>query len=51
MCAGLRATLPARAMFDDLDGVAEPITELGKQHHTWVRDRGLPGALEHHDHP
>lgn len=51
VCAGLRATLPARAMFDDLDGVAVPITALGKEHHAWVRDRGLPGALEHHDHP
>ncbi|MHA3020987.1 ABC1 kinase family protein [Mycobacterium sp. BMJ-28] len=49
--AGLGATLPARAMFDDMDGVAEPVTELGKQHHTWVRERNLPGALEHHDHP
>lgn len=51
VCTGLQATLPARSIFDDSDGVAEPITELGKQHHMWVRDRGLPGALEHHDHP
>jgi predicted unusual protein kinase regulating ubiquinone biosynthesis (AarF/ABC1/UbiB family) len=50
VCAGLNATLPSRAIFDDLDGVAEPITELGKLHHAWVRERGLPGALEHHDH-
>lgn len=49
--AGLRATLPARAIVDDIDGIAEPITELGKAHHAWVRDRGLPTALDHHDHP
>lgn len=51
VCAGLHATLPARASADDMDGVAEPITELGKLHHAWVRERGLPGALDHHDHP
>jgi predicted unusual protein kinase regulating ubiquinone biosynthesis (AarF/ABC1/UbiB family) len=49
--AGLCATVPARAIYDDLDGVAEPVTELGKAHHTWVRERGLPSALDHHDHP
>lgn len=32
-----------------LDDVAEPVTELGKLHHTWVRERGLPKALVHHD--
>jgi predicted unusual protein kinase regulating ubiquinone biosynthesis (AarF/ABC1/UbiB family) len=47
--AGLVATLPMRAILDDLDGVAEPITELGKLHQAWVRERGLPGALDHHD--
>lgn len=51
VAAGLQATLPLRAIFDDLDGVAEPITELGKLHHAWVRERGLPSALDHHDHP
>jgi len=51
VCAGLGATMPARAISDDIDGVAEPITELGKLHHAWVRERGLPGALDHHDHP
>jgi predicted unusual protein kinase regulating ubiquinone biosynthesis (AarF/ABC1/UbiB family) len=51
VCGALHATLPARAIADDMDGVAEPITELGKLHHAWVRDRGLPSALEHHDHP
>jgi predicted unusual protein kinase regulating ubiquinone biosynthesis (AarF/ABC1/UbiB family) len=49
--AGLCATLPARAIFDDMDGVAEPVTELGKQHHAWVRERGLPSALGHHAQP
>ncbi|MCV7177010.1 ABC1 kinase family protein [Mycolicibacterium sphagni] len=47
----LRATLPARAIADDTDGLADPITELGKLHHAWVRERGLPSALERHDHP
>lgn len=51
VCAGLRATMSVRAVFDDIDGVAEPITELGKLHHAWVRDRRLPTGLEHHDHP
>ncbi|MEE3751895.1 ABC1 kinase family protein [Mycobacterium intracellulare] len=51
VAVGLRATLPIRAIYDDMDGVTEPITELGKLHHTWVRKRGLPGALDHHDHP
>ena len=51
LAAALQATLPIRAICEDLDGVAEPITELGKLHHAWVRERGLPGALDHHDHP
>jgi predicted unusual protein kinase regulating ubiquinone biosynthesis (AarF/ABC1/UbiB family) len=51
LAAGLNATLPIRAIVDDLDGVAEPTTDLGKLHHAWVRERGLPGALDHHDHP
>jgi predicted unusual protein kinase regulating ubiquinone biosynthesis (AarF/ABC1/UbiB family) len=49
--AGLCATLPARAIVDDMDGVAEPVTEMGKQHHAWVRERGLPSALEPHASP
>jgi predicted unusual protein kinase regulating ubiquinone biosynthesis (AarF/ABC1/UbiB family) len=49
--ASLGATFHARAMVDDLDGVAEPITPLGKQHDAWVRQRGLPYGLEFHDHP
>ncbi|WP_238390527.1 MULTISPECIES: AarF/ABC1/UbiB kinase family protein [unclassified Mycolicibacterium] len=49
IAAGLQATLPVRAVTDDLDGVAEPTTELGKQHHAWVGERGLPCGLDHHD--
>jgi predicted unusual protein kinase regulating ubiquinone biosynthesis (AarF/ABC1/UbiB family) len=51
VAAGFGATLDVRATMDDMDGVAEPVTELGKLHHAWVRERGLPGALDHHDHP
>lgn len=51
VAAGLTATLPIRAISEDMDGVAEPVTELGKLHHAWVRERGLPGGLDHHDHP
>jgi hypothetical protein len=52
ICAALRATLPARAIVDDIDGVAEPVTKLGQLHrswvcdHDWVRDRGLPWAMK-----
>lgn len=48
ICGHLNATLPARSISDDMDGVTEPETELGKLHHDWVRRRGLPGALEDH---
>lgn len=51
ICAKLGATLYARSIPDDMDGVAAPITALGKQHHAWVRRRGLPFGLEPHDHP
>jgi len=51
VAAGLGATLPIRTIMDDMDCVAEPVTELGKRHHAWVRDRGLPSALDHHDQP
>jgi adenylate cyclase len=44
--ATLGATLDARSIYDDLDGIAEPVTPLGKQHHAWVRRRGLPCGLE-----
>ena len=49
--ATLQATLPARSIYDDLDGIAEPGTPLGEQHHAWVRRRGLPCGLDAHDHP
>ncbi len=49
--ATLGATLYARSITDDIDGVAEPTTPLGKLHDAWVRDRGLPYGLEPHDHP
>ncbi|WP_304114841.1 AarF/ABC1/UbiB kinase family protein [Mycolicibacterium bacteremicum] len=45
----LDATMAARSMLDDMDGVAEPITELGKQHIAWVRDRGLPFGMDDRD--
>jgi predicted unusual protein kinase regulating ubiquinone biosynthesis (AarF/ABC1/UbiB family) len=48
VCGALNATLPARSIADDMDGVAEPTTALGRLHHSWVADRGLPGALDDH---
>lgn len=51
VAAGLNATLPIRSIGEDLDGIAEPVTELGKLHHAWVRERGLPLGLDHHDRP
>jgi predicted unusual protein kinase regulating ubiquinone biosynthesis (AarF/ABC1/UbiB family) len=42
ICAALHGTVYLRALVDDLDGVSEPITALGKQHVDWVRERGLP---------
>jgi predicted unusual protein kinase regulating ubiquinone biosynthesis (AarF/ABC1/UbiB family) len=50
ICAMLGATIHAHAITDDMDGIAEPITPLGKQHVAWVRQRGLPFGLEHHEH-
>jgi predicted unusual protein kinase regulating ubiquinone biosynthesis (AarF/ABC1/UbiB family) len=49
ICASLQASIHIRSIMADMDGVAEPITSLGKQHDTWVRDRGIPYGLEHHD--
>ena len=49
--ASLGVTASARAIVDDMDAAIEPVTELGKLHHAWVRERGLPSALDHHDHP
>lgn len=51
VCAKLGATLHIRAIQDDMDGVALPITPLGKEHYEWVRRRGLPFGLDDHDHP
>jgi predicted unusual protein kinase regulating ubiquinone biosynthesis (AarF/ABC1/UbiB family) len=48
VAGALHATLPARAIHEDVDGVAEPVTELGRLHHAWVRERGLPSGLEAH---
>jgi predicted unusual protein kinase regulating ubiquinone biosynthesis (AarF/ABC1/UbiB family) len=47
ICAQLGATLHVRSMTDDMDGIGEPITPLGKQHDAWVRNRGLPHGLDH----
>nr|WP_232080088.1 AarF/ABC1/UbiB kinase family protein [Mycobacterium branderi] len=49
--ATLGASVYVRSVADDMDGVAEPITPLGKQHDAWVRERGIPYGLEPHDHP
>jgi predicted unusual protein kinase regulating ubiquinone biosynthesis (AarF/ABC1/UbiB family) len=46
----LRATFDVRAQLDDQDGVASPVSELGRRHDAWVRERGLPHGLDHHDH-
>jgi predicted unusual protein kinase regulating ubiquinone biosynthesis (AarF/ABC1/UbiB family) len=50
ICGALGATVHVRALADDMDGLAEPITPLGKQHIAWVRERGLPFGLEQHEH-
>ncbi len=42
ICGALEATVPARAIADDMDGIAEPVTRLGRLHHDWLRERGLP---------
>ena len=48
--AELGVTLQVRSMADDMDGIAKPVTPLfGKRHHAWLRTRGLPYGLEHHD--
>ena len=46
--SALNATFEARGALDDMDGVAEPVSELGKQHSAWVRQRGLPYGKDHH---
>jgi predicted unusual protein kinase regulating ubiquinone biosynthesis (AarF/ABC1/UbiB family) len=50
ICGALGATVHVRALAEDMDGLTEPITPLGKQHIAWVRRRGLPFGLEHHEH-
>ena len=45
----LDATIHTRAALDDMDGVAEPATELGEQHVAWVRERGLPFGMDRHN--
>jgi len=49
--ATLGATVYGRSIADDMDGVAEPTTAIGKLHDAWVRQRGLPYGLAPHDHP
>ncbi|MGO9508234.1 MAG: ABC1 kinase family protein [Mycobacterium sp.] len=51
ICGMLGVTVHARSIPDDMDGVADPITPLGKLHRAWVRERGLPFGLDPHDHP
>jgi predicted unusual protein kinase regulating ubiquinone biosynthesis (AarF/ABC1/UbiB family) len=49
MLAALEATVYARAIVDDLDGLAAPTTPLGELHNAWLRHRSLPYGLERHD--
>jgi hypothetical protein len=51
VCTELGATVHARSITDVTDGVAEPITPLGKAHDAWVRQRRLPYGLDTHEHP
>ncbi|GAA4406225.1 ABC1 kinase family protein [Tsukamurella soli] len=48
MLATLGATFHARAAIDDMDGVAAPVSEVGRAHEAWVRARGLPHGLDDH---
>lgn len=45
----LNATFHTRSLLDDMDGVAPPVTDLGKAHDAWVRQRGLPYGMDDHD--
>ncbi len=45
----LGCTFHARAMIEDLAGIADPVSPLGIRHCEWVRNRGLPFGLEDHD--
>ena len=44
--SALSATLYARATLDDMDGIAAPVTELGRRHDAWVCERGLPHGMD-----
>jgi predicted unusual protein kinase regulating ubiquinone biosynthesis (AarF/ABC1/UbiB family) len=46
----LQATFYVRAMLDDMDGAAAPVSELGRRHDAWLRWRGLPHGMDDHDH-
>jgi predicted unusual protein kinase regulating ubiquinone biosynthesis (AarF/ABC1/UbiB family) len=46
----LQATFYARAGLDDMDGVAAPVSDLGRRHEAWVRQRGLPHGMDDHGH-
>jgi len=46
----LQATFYVRAMLDDMDGAAAPVSELGRRHDAWLRRRGLPHGMDDHDH-
>ncbi len=48
VCAELHATHYARSIYDDMDGVAEPVTALGEAHCEWVRRRRLPFGMDQH---
>ena len=47
--SALRACIYNRGLLDDMDGVAPPVTELGRLHLAWVRQRGLPLGVDAHD--
>jgi predicted unusual protein kinase regulating ubiquinone biosynthesis (AarF/ABC1/UbiB family) len=49
--SALNATFHTRGVLNDMDGVAEPVSELGKLHTAWVRSRGLPYGLDHRVQP
>lgn len=46
MLGAWHATLNARAIVDELDGVAPPVTVVGEAHARWVHERGLPHGLD-----
>lgn len=42
----LQATFYARAALDDMDGVAAPVSDLGRRHDAWLRQRRLPHGMD-----